>query len=226
MDDGLARRCLRERDELIIRLHARPVRVRAHRDGAPRLRAAAHDGVRHGGAVGRRRQPVGDQAREGEGRARRDGARHDDATEGEFLFFGNHDNRVDTTSRGWVVSNTFMGKLEEIRTYRDALHTQTSILTITSNVVYGKATGNTPGTGVGRASIVRAGCEPHDGRDSYGLHVAAASVAETPYRDAADGISLTATLVPEASAASRRTVSRTLPRGCSTRTSGVIRGST
>ncbi len=74
-DDGLARRRLRERDERHP-LHARQVRLRAHRDGAPRLRAAAHDGVRHGRPVGGRRQPVRDQAREGEGRARRDGARH------------------------------------------------------------------------------------------------------------------------------------------------------
>ena len=63
-DDGLARRRLRQRHERHP-LHARQVRLRAHRDGAARLRAAADDGVRHGRPVGRRRQPLGDQAREG-----------------------------------------------------------------------------------------------------------------------------------------------------------------
>ena len=121
-DDGLAGRRLRQRHEHHP-LHARQVRIRAHRNGAARLCAAADDGVRHRRHVGRRRQPLGDQVtRRCASSATRPGWSRTIRPKATFPMFGNNDNRVDQLAV-WVVS-TFMSKLRKYPTYRNAVHTQ------------------------------------------------------------------------------------------------------
>ncbi|WEH12785.1 formate C-acetyltransferase [Streptomyces sp. VNUA24] len=114
-------------------------------------------------------------------------------TEGDFPTYGNNDDRADDIAVHLVES--FMAKVREHPTYRDAEHTQ-SVLTITSNVVYGKHTGNTPdGRRAGRPFAP--GANPMNGRDLHGVAASALSVAKLPYEQARDGISLTTTITPE-----------------------------
>ncbi|MFF8633578.1 formate C-acetyltransferase [Streptomyces pilosus] len=114
-------------------------------------------------------------------------------TEGDFPAYGNNDDRADSIAVHLVES--FMAKVRKHPTYRDAEHTQ-SVLTITSNVVYGKHTGNTP-DGRRAGAPFAPGANPMNGRDRHGVAASALSVAKLPYEQARDGISLTTTITPE-----------------------------
>jgi formate C-acetyltransferase len=115
-------------------------------------------------------------------------------TTGDFPRYGNNDDRADQIACDLVSS--FMNKIRRHKTYRDAKHTQ-SVLTITSNVVYGKQTGNSPDGR--RAGVPFApGANPSNGADSHGWMASMMSVAKLPYDDAEDGISLTISVVPTA----------------------------
>ncbi|GGL11542.1 formate C-acetyltransferase [Streptomyces flaveus] len=113
--------------------------------------------------------------------------------EGEYPAYGNNDDRADAFAVDLVQS--FMAKVRKHPTYRNAEHTQ-SVLTITSNVVYGKHTGNTP-DGRRAGAPFAPGANPMNGRDRHGVAASALSVAKLPYEQARDGISLTTTITPE-----------------------------
>jgi formate C-acetyltransferase len=115
-------------------------------------------------------------------------------TEGEFPCFGNNDDRADDIAR--MLVSMMMTKIRKYPSYRNAVHTQ-SVLTITSNVVYGKATGTTP-DGRKKGEAFAPGANPSNGRDTHGALAALMSVAKIPYDDAEDGISLTLSVVPSA----------------------------
>ncbi|GAA2514782.1 pyruvate formate lyase family protein [Rarobacter incanus] len=113
-------------------------------------------------------------------------------TEGDFPVYGNDDDRADEIAA--TVVHTVMAKIRAIKLYRDAVPTQ-SVLTITSNVVYGKATGAFP-SGHEKGTPFSPGANPENGMDTHGMVASMLSVGKLDYNDALDGISLTNTITP------------------------------
>lgn len=128
----------------------------------------------------------------------------DYTVEGEFPRYGNNDERADSIAT--MLVSKMMSRIRHYETYRGAVHTQ-SILTITSNVVYGKQTGNSPD---GRREGVpfAPGANPSNGADTHGALAAMMSVAKLPYDDAEDGISLTISVVPTSLGTEEERISR------------------
>ena len=122
-----------------------------------------------------------------------DGIVTDFKIEGDYPKYGNNDDRADEIAV-WLVK-TFMNMVKSHTTYRDSVPTM-SILTITSNVVYGKKTGNTP-DGRRAGQPLAPGANPMHGRDSHGALASLESVAKLPYDYARDGISNTFSVTPQ-----------------------------